>query len=247
MSSRYAVRQYTPPTCTLEVIAQESALSRWVGRPVLKHLRFQLSFDAPQQHTKDHVVIRGDRADLEALHAAVEDYVQTLLTHETQENSKVPPFSASQGISLHPQGLLNHELTLGSLARDSISTVRLSTLQLSDLATALDEFASEADAIPHLNRGSWLQTPPAWLRAAAAIVIAVGVTTATIRWSEQSDPALQNVPSETAQLDSRRASPPQSFAPSPAAPPPASPSPAPPSPSASKAAPVPACPNPPPP
>ncbi len=73
------VRRYTPPTCTLEVAAKESPLSRWVGQPVLKHLRFQLSFDDPRLSEDKWVKVQGDRTQLEALYEAVTSYVQEFL------------------------------------------------------------------------------------------------------------------------------------------------------------------------
>ncbi len=73
------IRRYTPPTCTLEVMAQSSPLSRWVGKSVLKQLRFELRFDDPRLSEEQRVVIRGDRDQLEALCAAVTSYVQEFL------------------------------------------------------------------------------------------------------------------------------------------------------------------------
>ncbi|MFB2769608.1 DUF4335 domain-containing protein [Pelatocladus sp. BLCC-F211] len=73
------IRRYTPPTCTLEVLAQSSSLSRWVGKSVLKDLRFELSFDDPRLSEEQKIIIRGDRDQLEALCAAVTNYVQEFL------------------------------------------------------------------------------------------------------------------------------------------------------------------------
>ncbi|TBR61574.1 hypothetical protein B4U84_12520 [Westiellopsis prolifica IICB1] len=73
------IRRYTPPTCTLEVLAQSSSLSRWVGKSVLKDLRFELSFDDPRLSEEQKIVIRGDRDQLEALCTAVTNYVQEFL------------------------------------------------------------------------------------------------------------------------------------------------------------------------
>jgi hypothetical protein len=73
------VRRYTPPTCTLEVAAKESPLSRWVGQPVLKHLRFHLSFDDPRISADQWIRVQGDRPQLEALYETVTTYVQDFL------------------------------------------------------------------------------------------------------------------------------------------------------------------------
>jgi Domain of unknown function (DUF4335) len=83
--SNSVIRRYTPPTCTLEVLAQSSALSRWMGKSVLKQLRFELRFDDPQLPEENRVAIRGDRDQLETLCTVVTNYVQEFL-QMTPEN-----------------------------------------------------------------------------------------------------------------------------------------------------------------
>ena len=77
--SNYVIRRYTPPTCTLEVLAQSSALSRWMGKSVLKQLRFELHFDDPQLPEERRISIKGDRDQLESLCVAVTNYVQDFI------------------------------------------------------------------------------------------------------------------------------------------------------------------------
>lgn len=77
--SNSVMRRYTPPTCTLEVLAQSSALSQWMNKSVLKQLRFELRFDDPRLSEEQRITIRGDRDQLEALCAAVTSYVQEFL------------------------------------------------------------------------------------------------------------------------------------------------------------------------
>lgn len=77
--SNSVLRRYTPPTCTLEIRAKSSPLSRWVGQPVLKDLHFELRFDDPRKPEEKRVTIQGDRTDLEVLCDAVNSYVQDLL------------------------------------------------------------------------------------------------------------------------------------------------------------------------
>ncbi|QSJ17472.1 DUF4335 domain-containing protein [Nostoc sp. UHCC 0702] len=94
------IRRYTPPTCTLEILAQSSALSQWMGKTVLKKLRFELRFDDPKLPEERRVPIRGDRDQLEALCDAVTSYVQEFLQQPPesfwisfsglQDSSKVP-------------------------------------------------------------------------------------------------------------------------------------------------------------
>jgi hypothetical protein len=77
--SNSVIRRYTPPTCTLEILAQSSPLSRLIGQTVLNQLRFQLHFDDPTLPEELRVPIQGDRDQLEALCNAVTNYVQALL------------------------------------------------------------------------------------------------------------------------------------------------------------------------
>lgn len=77
--SNSVLRRYTPPTCTLEVVAKNSPLSRWAGQSVLKDLRFELRFDDPRKLEDERVTIRGDRTELEILTDAVHRYVQEFL------------------------------------------------------------------------------------------------------------------------------------------------------------------------
>jgi hypothetical protein len=78
------IRRYTPPSCTLEIWAQSSPLSRWLGRNVLKELRFELHFLESQLPGENQVSIRGDREQLEALSNAVTAYVQKLLQQSAE-------------------------------------------------------------------------------------------------------------------------------------------------------------------
>lgn len=214
MSLPTALRRYTPPTCTLELIAQQSALSRWAGQPVLKHLRFHLSFDDPRLPDSQWIRIKGDRNQLEALTEVVSTYVQRFLSQTGVPGSLAPASLSSEtgmayggasssvgmavasrepsvatigaanpyGISLQPRGLLSHELALGSLATtESGPTIQLSTSQLFDLATALEEYSTDVLALPSLSQPSWLAASPTWARVAAVALIAIGLSTSVLR------------------------------------------------------------------
>ena len=230
------LHRYTPPTCTLEIVAKTSPLSRWVGKSVVKDLRFELHFDDPRQPDEKLITIKGDRRELDVLYEAVSQYIQNFLNassqplpwtkltpsvqpdhpdasesiaqhstspislvssaqpQETQE-SEIPstklqplkPWTLPLGITLKPKGLVTHELVLGQLANeDSGSVVYLSVLQLFDLATALDDYAAEILALPNPSRAGTAKVLPLWTKAAAAVVLAVGLTTAGVRWFNQS-------------------------------------------------------------
>lgn len=83
--SNSVIRRYTPPTCTLEVLAKNLPLSRWMGKSVLKQIRFELCFDDPRQAETPKQIIRGDREQLEALCTTVTNYVQECL-QQSPEN-----------------------------------------------------------------------------------------------------------------------------------------------------------------
>ena len=83
--SNSVLRRYTPPTCTLEIAAKTSPLSRWVGKSMMKDLRFELRFDDPRQSEDTPVTIRGNAGDLEMLGDAVNSYVQDFLNSSSME------------------------------------------------------------------------------------------------------------------------------------------------------------------
>jgi Domain of unknown function (DUF4335) len=206
MSSNSVLRKYTPPTCALEISAKNSPLSRWAGRSVLKHLRFKLSFDDPRISEEQWTTVRGDRSQLESLCQVVTTYVQQFLNQSNTlldghlgeglsanldgnaatiavlEAPSSSPAALSPDLFIQPRGLLSHELFLGTLAtQETGASIRLSAVQLADLATALDEYAADVTALPNLNRPNWLKNPPSWTSIAATFLIAVGLTTSALR------------------------------------------------------------------
>lgn len=213
--SNSVIRRYTPPTCTLEILAPPSALSRWKKRSDPTQLKFQLRFDDPRLPAEQRMSISGSRAQLDALHQAVTSYVQDLVnkspaefgamfsaaqaTNDTVDTAAIsdtgvtpsqsnaaPPNSAIQPpqrqIHLQPSKSLSHALSLGTLATPQTgSIIHLSLLQLFDLATALDEYATDVVALPNLKRTLFVY-PPAWASIAAVLVATVGVTTAALQY-----------------------------------------------------------------
>ncbi|HEY9837821.1 MAG TPA: DUF4335 domain-containing protein, partial [Vampirovibrionales bacterium] len=229
------LRRYTPPTCTLEIVAKSSPLAKWMGKPVLKQLRFQLSFDAPQLPQEQQVTIRGDARSLDALSHAVTNYVQGFLQespqrlnatyfaaeadtpatpseiptqitepatrlqspHPTLEEKPLAGLPSSSpdpvswnsqtpepilGIYLKPRGLLAHELHFGELATpESGPLVNLGTLQLFDLATALDSASADLLALPNLGGVAGLSKTPPWLAIAAMALFTIGVSASLVK------------------------------------------------------------------
>ncbi|KAM3098672.1 DUF4335 domain-containing protein [Phormidesmis sp. 146-35] len=221
MSSNSVLRKYTPPTCTLEISAKNSPLSRWAGRSVLKHLRFRLSFDDPRISEDQWMTVRGDRSQLESLCQTVTTYVQQFLNQSNTllqdrhlakrfgatldgtvspiavvDSPSLPPSDLTADLSIQPRGILSHELFLGTLATEETgASIRLSAVQLADLATALDEYAADVTALPNLNRPNWLKNPPQWTSIAATFLIAVGLTTSALRLFDR--PASQTAQAPT--------------------------------------------------
>ncbi len=209
--SNSVIRRYTPPTCTLEVGAQSSALSRWVGKSVLKQLRFELRFDDPRLPEEERIAIRGDRDQLEALCAVVANYVQEFLQKSPEsfsliratqdsipasEDSKQPRNSFNSfnsqmpggQIRIEPSGHLTHKLFLGSLiSQASTPAIQLTLLQLFDLATALDEYSNDVIALPNLNTNRSRRTfaLPEWAPVAAVLVLAVGSMPFTLQYANR--------------------------------------------------------------
>ncbi|NEO35708.1 MAG: DUF4335 domain-containing protein [Moorea sp. SIOASIH] len=226
------LRSYTPPTCTLSIWANRSPLSRWVGQSVVKKLRFELRFDDPRKPEEQQVTLRGNAEDLDVLYEAVDGYVQHFLEPSGNQlvapgdsSAEVTPLSVltlptpkaenatavpTQPIHLQSKGLLSHSLFLGKLAnQESGSVVDLSATQLFDLATALDEYAAEVVSLPKLNQPSWKPESSGWMRTAASMVLAVGVTAAVIKLLDKPQPVeqaktLTTAQSQTTALDSRK-------------------------------------------
>lgn len=219
--SHSVLRRYTPPTCTLEISAKQSPLSRWAGQSVLKHVRFQLSLDDPKLPQEQWITLRGDRAQLDALSDTVQTYVQTLLgqsvgragTTELPDaganlfqgrsalavvDAAPPATSNAAGILLQPDGLLAHRLILGSLGTEASGTiVRLSTLQLFDLANALEEYAADGLVLPNLQSPNWLRTTPAWGKIAAVSLLTIGLAASVAKLVDNTGSVQSNAPTSS--------------------------------------------------
>ncbi|MBD1911190.1 MULTISPECIES: DUF4335 domain-containing protein [unclassified Leptolyngbya] len=230
------LRRYTPPTCTLEVRANQSSLSRWADQTVLRDVRFNLHLDDPQRPDARVVQISGDRNQLEALGDVVSRYVQNLLDSDVdttdsallrltpqsprllERNLEVLPLGAERstatngspialhtpvaaaesGIFIEPRGLLAHDLHLGTLSTpESGDVVRLSAVQLFDLANALDDYSAEMLALPSQQRA--VSSTRRWASMAAMLVLAIGATGGITKFvMDVSAPAPTQVAQESA-------------------------------------------------
>jgi hypothetical protein len=83
--SNSVIRRYNPPTCTLEISAQNSPLSHWMDKTVISDLSFSLHFDDPRLSEEQKILIQGDRQQLEFLCNIVSTYVQKLLQQSTED------------------------------------------------------------------------------------------------------------------------------------------------------------------
>ncbi|MBD0267978.1 MAG: DUF4335 domain-containing protein [Cyanobacteria bacterium Co-bin8] len=172
--------RYTAPTCTLEVMGELSPLSQVAEQPILKRLRFDLQI----QDASGNPVIaaRGMRSHLLDLSTLVQTYVQNYLNGPAE--SALRP-AAVEGISLQPYSPSRHSLDLGNLAVHSgPRQVRLSTLQLADLADVLAQLEEAVDVLPTevapAEARSRRRSPSRRLAwggtAAAALLVVVGAS-----------------------------------------------------------------------
>jgi Domain of unknown function (DUF4335) len=220
---------YTPPTCTLEVTAKASPLSRWTRTPTIKSLQFLLSFDSLAQRARESVEIYGDETQLSALTETVTQYIQTVLASRPtdlplfpseQTDSPVPSPEDSGAVALRPRSLLTHELLLGNLATaQSGPSLVLKASQLYDLATALEDCTADLQQLPSVIAAERPVVMP-FLRSAALVLLTVGLGTATWRLF-QTGPIAVNTssPSSTTAMAPSATPAPSALPPVPSAPP----------------------------
>ena len=213
---------YTPPTCTLEVTAKASPLSRWTRTPAIKSLQFLLSFDSSAQRAREPIEIYGDQTQLSALTETVTHYIQTVLASRATElplsGSQTEPSASAPDEAepaLRPRSLLTHELMLGSLATvQSGPSLLLKVSQLYDLATALEDCTTDLQQMPSLIAAERPAVIMPFLRSAAVVLLTVGLGTATWRLF-QTGPVAVNPSSSTSKTAMAPSATPLPSAPSP--------------------------------
>jgi Domain of unknown function (DUF4335) len=220
-SSNSVIRRYTPPTCTLEIWAENSPLSRWTDQTIIKNLKFRLQFDDPRLSEERKILIQGDYQKLELLSNIVTTYVQKLLqqsaedfsinlldTNNANTESELQDTASSvlstqtsfntqipqTKIYLEASSNLTHKLFMSDLAEQ---VIELTLLQLFDLATALDEYSSDLTALPTANNQSVSISLPQWSPIAAVLVIAGALTPFTWQYAKNFQPNKSQVAKNT--------------------------------------------------
>lgn len=190
------IRRFTPPTCTLEIWGKNSPLSRWTKQTVVKDIQFKLSFDDPRILEAEPITISGDRDKLEQLYDVVLDYAESFLAQSF--NNQIPALAIANqeqlANSTQPylasQGLINHQLNLGSLTtKESPATIDLSATQLLDLVSALEEYKTEMAVLTELEtqKAEKARKLIPMGVSVAGILLAVGLTTVGIKVANQSE------------------------------------------------------------
>ncbi|CAN1208582.1 hypothetical protein TUMEXPCC7403_00075 [Tumidithrix helvetica PCC 7403] len=176
------MRRYDLPTCLLEVWSERSPLSEWTDRPVAKNLRFRLRIEQQTQQK----VIKGNQSQMTRLIEAVITHVDRLLSSD-----RLPD--------------LTHTLTI-----PNFHALNLSTLQLFDLFTSLEQCADEIAILPSLEL-EVRRVTPAWLKIVAVAIASVGVTLGGLRLLTPQSPSLQiaSTPNSNVGSSSEQANSPQ--------------------------------------
>ncbi|MDA0265473.1 MAG: DUF4335 domain-containing protein, partial [Cyanobacteria bacterium] len=159
--------RYESETAVLTVTARSLAISQWSDRPVVQPLRFQLRVTPSDG---DHPLeITGKQADFTALKTVFQDYLQGVLAQGAQ------PVTES-GITLEPEGMTQHRLTLGPLSSTpTVNSLTLSALELADLVDLFEQIDGQVSALPvplgqSARHRSWRQ----WSSLAAVFIVSVG-------------------------------------------------------------------------
>jgi Domain of unknown function (DUF4335) len=160
-------RQYHHNTCELSIEDKKSPFPAWMKFNKPNPLKFSLSLQDPDRPEQPPINITGDRVKLDALHQTIEDYVSKVVAKAPLplfENSKVEDSSGtlSNGLMatdgsvsmerpidalkmtgdqphIEADGPSRHLLYLGNMAADGQVMSSLSTLQLFDLSSTLEE------------------------------------------------------------------------------------------------------------
>ncbi|MGB6017368.1 MAG: DUF4335 domain-containing protein [Nodosilinea sp.] len=171
--------EYAAGTCTLRLVGELSPLSQVTGRPVLGRSRFHLQIyggdagEATEAAANQAIVfdVSGREPQFAALSGLVQTYVQRQLNADALTTGGA---IAQDGNALQSVGLTRHRLTLAA-PPDPTKMVELSTLQLSDLADALEQADGNLQIIPDQALPKTRRVRPRlplWVGSVAAVGIA---------------------------------------------------------------------------
>ncbi|MFM1843255.1 MAG: hypothetical protein RLZZ490_1997 [Cyanobacteriota bacterium] len=215
------LRRYTPPTCTLELWQVQGI---WQRQPKVlpPNYQFTLHFDDPRLAEEHQTTLTGTSAHLDALAQTVESYVQTQLSraffsqteavfprsaarHVGNEtpSTATPDSVSSLAFSLQPQSPFSHQLKVkaGDGLTGPNQAIALTTSQLYDLTTALEQFRLQASATESSqpSPGKWGFWR--WSTIALVSMVAIGVMGAMVRqWQPKKtvvDPGIVPIPAKS--------------------------------------------------
>jgi Domain of unknown function (DUF4335) len=162
MSTQASVQKqiYDLPTCLLEVWSERSPLSEWSDRPIAQNLRFCLTIDQSGRFGRiRQKTIKGNQNLLGKIIEAVADYADKFLAEDN--------FSS-----------LSHHLSIPNVPK--LNHLNLTTLQLFDLVSSLEQCAIEVTILPTVEL-EVKRITPAWLKIAALVIATVGVSTSAVK------------------------------------------------------------------
>jgi Domain of unknown function (DUF4335) len=158
-------RQFIHNTCELSIDDKKSPFPAWMKFNKPNPLRFSLSVQDPDRPELEPMRVSGDRNKLEELNQTVEEYVKKLLVsaplpqlNDGEDQDKLPRTSMGGALEsgainrpidalkvtddqprIEADGLSRHLFYLGNGADANTTVMSLSTLQLFDLSSALNE------------------------------------------------------------------------------------------------------------
>jgi Domain of unknown function (DUF4335) len=165
-SSNLHSRQFVQNTCELSIEDKKSPFPAWMKFNKPNPLRFSLNLQDPDRPELEPVQVTGDRAKLETLQGTVDSYVKEIVAQAPmatmgEDASKLPskasaddrPIDALNVTDNQPRleadGPSRHLFYLGNSADANAAVLSLSTLQLFDLSSVLNEAVAPATvAVP---------------------------------------------------------------------------------------------------
>ncbi len=170
--------EYAAGTCTLRLVGELSPLSQVTGRPVLGRSRFYLQVYGEEADAATEAVANQTRFEVsgrEPQFSALTGLVQTYVQRHLNAAALTAGGAVSQGDSaLQPVGLTRHRLTLAT-PPEPPKVVELSTLQLADLADALEQADGNLQILPDntpVKASRARPRLPLWVGSVAAVGIA---------------------------------------------------------------------------